>query len=184
MKSDCIARKDLEKVLDLLTPGNRLVMLVCLHTGLRVGDVLALKREKIARQFWIVERKTGKRRRVNLPDWLVETILERSQGSEWAFPGRERSMGPRKARTRQAVWRDVKRAQRAFRLKANLGTHTARKAYAVDLMARSGDLGRVQRALNHAEPEVTVLYAMAEELTRRRLERRELKASRRRRSAS
>ena len=180
MKTDCIMRKELEKVLDLLTPGNRLVMLVCVSTGLRVGDVLALRREKIARQFWIAEQKTGKKRRVNLSEELVDTILAMSRGSVWAFPGRD----PRKPRRRQTVWKDVKRAQRAFRLSVNLGTHTARKAFAVALMERYGSLGRVQRALNHKDAEVTVLYAMADELTRRKLEARQLKAARRRRSAS
>ena len=41
----------MEQVLGVLTPPNRLVMRVMLRTGLRVGDVLALKTEKIGRQF-------------------------------------------------------------------------------------------------------------------------------------
>ena len=168
MKTDYILHKELDKVLDLLTPGNRIVMKTAIQTGLRISDVLLLRREKLGRQFWIVEQKTGKKRRVNLPETLLEEILLRSEGSEWAFPGRD----PGKHRSRQAVWKDVKRAQRAFRLPQNLGTHTARKVYAVELFDRYGDLQRVRRALNHQSLEVTVLYAMADELTRRRLAKR------------
>ena len=168
MKTDYILHKELDKVLDLLTPGNRIVMKTAIQTGLRISDVLSLRREKLGRQFWIVEQKTGKKRRVNLPDALLEEILLQSDGSEWAFPGRD----PGKHRSRQAVWKDVKRAQRAFRLPQNLGTHTARKVYAVELFDRYGDLQRVRRALNHKSVEVTVLYAMADELTRRRLAKR------------
>ena len=168
MKTDYILHKELDKVLDLLTPGNRIVMKTAIQTGLRISDVLSLRREKLGRQFWIVEQKTGKKRRVNLPEALLEEILWQSNGSEWAFPGRD----PGKHRSRQAVWKDVKRAQRAFRLPQNLGTHTARKVYAVELFDRYGDLQRVRRALNHQSLEVTVLYAMADELTRRRLAKR------------
>lgn len=75
-------------------------------------------------------------------------------------------------RQRQTVWKDVKRAQKAFRLAENLGTHTARKVYAAEMFDRYGDLRRVQRALNHDSMEVTALYAMADQLTRRRLARR------------
>lgn len=168
MKTDYILHKELDKVLDLLTPGNRIVMKTAIQTGLRISDVLSLRREKLGRQFWIVEQKTGKKRRVNLPEALLEEILMQSEGSKWAFPGRD----PGKHRSRQAVWKDVKRAQRAFRLPQNLGTHTARKVYAVELFDRYGDLQRVRRALNHQSLEVTVLYAMADELTRRRLSKR------------
>ncbi len=165
MKTDYILSKELEKVLFLLTPGNRVVMKTALHTGLRVSDVLALKRRKIGRQFWIVEQKTGKKKRVNLTQELVNEILEQSEGSEWAFPGRTLD----KPRTRQAVWKDVKRAQKAFRLPENVGTHTARKVYAVKLMERYGDIERVRRELNNSGVEDKMLYALADDLTRIRL---------------
>ena len=54
-----------------LTPANRLVCRVCVDTGLRVGDVVSLRTAQLARQFWITEQKTGKRRRVNLTDGLL-----------------------------------------------------------------------------------------------------------------
>jgi site-specific recombinase XerD len=168
MTTDYILHKELEKVLDLLTPGNRLAMEVAMATGLRITDVLSLKREKLGRQFWIVEQKTGKKRRVNLGRDLLGRLLAHSEGSVWAFPGRDK----RKHRTRQTVWKDVKRAQRAFRLVENLGTHTARKVYAVEMFARYGDIARVRRALNHNSAEVTALYAMADVLTCRRIAKR------------
>ncbi len=56
----------------------------------------------------------------------------------------------------------VKRAAKAFRLEQNVGTHSARKVYAVDLMQKYGDIDRVRRALNHSSESVTLLYAMAD----------------------
>lgn len=160
MTTEYLLNEQMEHVLSALTPSNRLVMRVCLHTGLRVGDVLALRTEQLLTpQFWITEQKTGKRRRVNLTNELFEQLRDCSGagvGVHEPLPTRT------KHRTRQAVWTDVKRAAKAFRLEQNVGTHSARKVYAVDLMQKYGDIDRVRRALNHSSESVTLLYAMAD----------------------
>lgn len=161
MKTEYLLNQQLNHVLAALTPQNRLICEVELHTGLRIGDVLALKTDQIARKFWVTEKKTGKRRQVGLTDNLIYRIRTQA-GPVWAFPGAKEG----RPKTRQAVWRDIKRASEAFRLPQNAGTHSMRKIYAVELMGRYGDIGRVQRALNHSSPSVTLLYAMADKLLR------------------
>lgn len=160
MRTGVVLDRKLELVLDLLTPGNALVSRVMLCTGLRVGDVLSLTPDQIRPSVRVVERKTGKTRAVRIPRALCAAVLERSSEA-WAFPS---PRDPEKHRTRQAVWSDIKRAQRACRFRQNLGTHSMRKAYAVRLMRRYHDLSRVQRDLQHDRPEVTVLYALADKL--------------------
>ena len=56
----------------------------------------------------------------------------------------------------------MKRAARAFRLRRNVGPHTARKIYAVQLMQKYGDIEKVRKALNHDNEFVTLIYAMAD----------------------
>lgn len=209
MTTEYLLNREVGHVLAALTPANALVMRVCLHTGLRVGDVLALRtidlcpsrptHQEGARrgtaaapskdkgappghaatrqdnrataqapktgqaprlQFWIREQKTGKRRRVNLTKGLAAEMM-RNAGEIWIF---ESPKSPAKHRTRQAVWADVKRAAKAFRLPQNVAPHSIRKVYAVDLMRKYHDLKRVQRALNHSNPAVTMIYAMADKL--------------------
>jgi len=126
---------------------------------LRVSDVLELPRDQIKRQFTVTEKKTGKRKKCGLPDWLIAEIMRYSAGSVWAFPSPK---NPKQHRTRQAVWKDIKRIQKALRLSVNLGTHSARKAYAVHLMQQYGDLEKVRRDLNHSSTTITALYAMAD----------------------
>ena len=150
-------QKEVEQVLDLLTYENRLVMRVCLHTGLRLGDVLQLRPEQLKPNFWITEQKTGKRRQVGIPEPLLSDLLDNC-GTVWVFPG----ANPAKHRTRQAVWKDVKRAAAACRLTQNVAPHSARKVYAVELLNKYGDIDRVRRALNHGGLEVTLIYAMAD----------------------
>lgn len=144
-------------MLGLLTDENRLVMRLLLHTGIRIGDALALKPEQLKPNFWITEQKTGKRRQIGLPEPLLADLRGNS-GKYWVFPG----VDPRKHRSRQAVWKDVKRAASAARLTANAAPHSARKVYAVELLEKYGDIERVRRALNHSGLEVTLIYAMAD----------------------
>ena len=159
MRAEYIKGDEMGHILAALMPQNALICEVLLHTGLRIGDVLALRTEQIKRQFWITEQKTGKRRRVNLTDDLVRRILSQA-GEKWAFPGRRHG----DPKTRQAVWADVKRAAKAFRLPVNIGVHSMRKRYAVNLYAECRDVGKVQRALNHDRELTTILYAMADHL--------------------
>ena len=167
MTSEYVLMKNLEHVLAALTSQNALVARVCLHTGLRVSDVLELRTQQLAARFWVTEKKTGKRRMVGLPAALLEEI-RKGAGEVWAFPGRD----PRKHRTRQAVWKDIKRAAAAFRLRENLTPHSLRKVYAVELLERYGDFDKVRRNLNHAYDAKTSLYAMADVLTKKGLTRR------------
>ena len=157
MRTEYLIEKEVERVLDLLTYENRLVLRVLLHTGIRIGDALALRPWQLKPNFWITEQKTGKRRQIGLPEPLLSD-LRRSSDSEWVFPGSK----PGKHRTRQAVWKDVKRAAAALRLTANAAPHSARKVYAVELLQKYGDIERVRRALNHGGLEVTLIYAMAD----------------------
>lgn len=161
--------KQLDLILAALTPGNRLACQVMLRTGLRIGDVLALPAISIGPSLRVWEHKTGKWRRVRLPAWLVQELEQHHGESPWMFPS---PRDPQKHRTRQAVWKDIKRAQRAFRLHVNAGTHSMRKVYAVELLKKYGDLERVRRDLNHEYVSTTMLYAMADKLTETAQQRR------------
>jgi len=169
MRTEYLLNREMQHVLAALTPSNAMVMRVSLHTGLRVGDVLALKKDQLARRFWVSEQKTGKKRCVGLPDEIISAVYEAAGRSVWAFPHR---LDVTRHRTRQTVWKDVKRASRAFRLPQNVGPHSARKYYAVELLRKYGDIDRVKKALNHKYESTTLIYAMADRLLEAKLEKR------------
>ena len=173
MTTEYLLNREVELILAALTPANRLALRVTLHTGLRLGDVLSLKPEQIGPQFWITEGKTGKRKQVGLPGPLLEDLRAHS-GEFWVFPSRP---NPKQPRSRQAVWADVKRAAKAFRLPQNVGPHSFRKVYAVELLERYGDIERVRRALNHSSEAVTLIYAMADHQLRAKYRRRRGRSS-------
>ena len=144
-------------------PANRLAILVSLQTGLRIDDVLHLRTQDIKKdRFTIKEMKTGKSRRIRLSKALRDDLLSQA-GRFFVFEGRN---SPKDTRTRQAVYKDIKRAQKAFRVKnAQISPHSARKIYAVNAYKHYGNLKKVQQLLNHSNEAVTLLYAMADEIS-------------------
>lgn len=173
MRTEYLLNREVDLVLAALTETNRLVMRTALHTGLRVGDVLKLQPHELRPHFWVTEDKTGKRRQVGLPEPLLSDLRNHA-GDYWVFPGRN----PRKHHTRQAVWKDVKRAAQAFRLPQNVAPHSFRKVYAVELMKKYGDIEKVRRALNHNSESVTMIYALADHQLQARYRRRRASAGR------
>lgn len=166
MKSDYADDMTFSHILAALMPENRLAVMVSIATGLRIDDVLHLRREHLMKErFTIKEMKTGKSRRVYLPKQLRIDLLNIC-GRWWVFENR---LDPKKPRTRQAVYKDVKRAQALFRSTKNLqiSPHSARKLYAVNEYKRLGSLKKVQQLLNHSNEAVTILYALADEVTAR-----------------
>jgi integrase len=166
MRSQWYPRGEIEHILASLSPENRLACEISLHTGLRINDVLDLKPSQVRKQrFTLREEKTGKTRFVRLPKELVNRALACS-GQHYVFEGR---LNGRKHRTRQAVFKDLKKACRNFGIKENLTPHSLRKIYAVNEFEKhGGNLKRVQKLLNHDSEAVTMLYAMANILDKRK----------------
>lgn len=165
MRTEWIPKGEMQHLLAALSPENRLACEISLATGLRVNDILALKPDQVRRQrFTIREEKTGKTKLVRLPSDLVKRCLACS-GQHFVF---EHRLNGRKHRTRQAVFKDLKRVSELFGVKKNIAPHSLRKIYAVEEFHRTSDLKRVQKLLNHSGEAVTLLYAMADQLKKRR----------------
>lgn len=164
MRTDFVSRENLGHILAALTRENALAIRVSMATGLRIGDVLQLKPEQVIPdkvRFTIKEQKTGKSRTVYLPKALREECFQNA-GRFWVF---EHRLDRKKHRTRQAVFKDMKRSAKAFRIAGHIAPHSARKMFAVEFFQKCGDLGKVKKLLNHSSEAVTYIYAMADVLT-------------------
>lgn len=107
----------------------------------------------------ITEQKTGKTSKKYVSKKMCDTLLAQA-GRLYVFQGRD---SYKKHRSRQAVFMDMKKAAKIFRLKGNLSPHSLRKNYAV-YMRKTYGIERVGRELNHDNTLVTMLYAYADEL--------------------
>lgn len=159
MRSKWADDERVRAILVALTPINRLACEVSRAHGLRIGDVLALKTSDIRKgRFTIHEEKTGKPRRISLTKTEQSALLGVA-GRVYVF---EHRTDWKRHRTRNAVYKDVVRAARAFRLEG-FTPHSLRKAYAVEKLAEyGGDTDKVRKLLNHSNEAVTMIYTLAD----------------------
>ncbi len=141
-----------------LTPANALVLNICERHGCRVGDVLNMRTSDLRTRRWSYrEEKTGKRRIVTLSQSERAACLQIA-GKIYVF---EHRLDRTRHRTRQAVWKNIHKAAEYVGLKG-VGTHTARKIYAVSLRDRGYSVSTIQQRLNHSDEFVTAIYAYAD----------------------
>lgn len=160
MKTDYIEPWLYDKIYHIMTYENALALRVSLETGLRIGDVVSLKPDCVkGTTLHYTAQKTGKAGKKTLSADLAKK-LRRVAGKEWVFEGRDSD----KHRTRQAVWKDVKRAAQIAGVVGNMACHSARKTYAVNLFNSRG-LTAVQKELQHDNTSTTMLYAFSDMLS-------------------
>ena len=163
-------------IVGLMYEPNALAMQVAFETGLRISDVLALTTKQIKQKtFTVTEQKTGKKRKIKLTDALRASLLQIS-GEMYIFPHR---LDKTKHRTRQTVWKDIKRVERILQNEGYLqqtdtkrhgksdkgsvlGTHSGRKTYARRYYDDTQDFDGLRHRLNHQRDEITAVYLLSQ----------------------
>lgn len=153
-----------------MTPEAWLPLMIAAETGLRIGDVVALRWNHLqGRCLTYIAAKTRKPGRVRLSAAAIKALndyrpagaADRAQpgaGSQWVFPGRD----PGKHITRQAIWARVKSAASKAGIDPDgVAPHSFRKHFAVELYNRSGLLA-TQAALQHDRATTTEIYALSD----------------------
>lgn len=136
---------------------NALALRLSLETGLRIGDCLSLKPEQLQGQvITYTAQKTGKSGKKKISADLAQR-LRKISSKKFIFEGRSGD----KPRTRQAVWKDVKKASKIAKIDSNFSPHSARKTYAVEEFHHKG-FNEVQKELQHDRAETTMLYAYSD----------------------
>lgn len=131
---------------------------VSLETGLRIGDVVKLRRIDLKDDgLHFTAEKTGKRGVAKISASLRQA-LEKKRG-KWLFPS------PYKAGkhiTRQCAWARIKKAcERSGHDPQGISPHSLRKLFAVELYREKG-FRAVQEALQHSNAATTELYSFAD----------------------
>lgn len=163
-----LPREFMEHILAACTLENEEALRVSMDYGARIGDVLAMPTKAARGGLWSYrEEKTHKRRRVRLSDAHRRVLLSFA-GRVYCF---EHRLDWTRHRTRQAVYKDLKRAAAAFRVEG-ISPHSERKIYSVEkYKASGGNMKKVQQLLNHSDEAVTMLYALADQIASARSKR-------------
>jgi integrase len=160
MRSEYIENSVLSLVIAKMGYENALAVRLSLESGLRIGDVLKVRREDFdGNNLHFVAQKTNKKGVVSLSPDFVKELLNNSGGSDYIFCGR----GGDKPRTRQAVYIDFKKAVKELGIKENATPHSVRKIFAVEEL-KNKTFEQVQEELQHSNADVTMLYACADKL--------------------
>ncbi len=126
-------------------------------TGLRVSELISLRREALHDGWLEVRGKGGKERIVPIGDvamaalvrWLHDVPTE----SGWIFPTRRgRPM------SRQNMWLRIRRYAALADITGKLSPHVLRHAFATHLVTHGADLRAVQAMLGHSSITTTEIY--------------------------
>lgn len=146
-RTKAISDRQLRLLCHALPWRDSLAMRIMRQTGLRVSDVLSLKKAEIAREMVITEQKTKKKRTVYLTAELVR---------ECAMYG-SMHRGLRLFRCdRSTIYRSVHRTALLFGW-PNISAHSARKAFARAYYRKHG-LAATQKELRHSSLATTLIY--------------------------
>lgn len=163
MRSDYIKPENYNRLFVFMSYENVLAMRVSLETGLRIGDVLKVRSDElVGRTIHFTADKTGKAGKAVVSQDLANR-LKRIAGNTYVFEARG---NPEKHRSRQAVWKDVKKAAAILRVAGaisseNFSPHSARKTFAVTDAERYG-LNHTQKQLQHRDKSTTRAYAFSD----------------------
>lgn len=162
MKSRYIEDYELLKLKKYMTAKHWLPFEVALKTGLRIGDVLKIKKSDIDEmkgELHYVSEKRSKCGSCKLTKGLCKKLLSNSKTSEYCFASRRSESGHI---TRQAAWQWLKDAAKRANIDiSGVSPHAFRKVYAVELYKEKG-IEAVKNALQHERADTTQIYALAD----------------------
>lgn len=157
MKSRFLEKGEIKALREVSREEAFLPLLISLETGLRIGDIVALKVSSVkADGIHYTAEKTNKKGVAKISATLRKRLNRRGK---WLFPSPYK---PDKHITRQAVWARIKTAgKRAGVDLEGLSPHAMRKVFAVELYRQKG-FKAVQEALQHNYASTTEIYTFAD----------------------
>lgn len=158
MKSKYVETKDLKSLRNMLDEESWLPLWVSLETGLRIGDVVKLRKVNLQTDgLHYKAEKTGKNGVAPISDELRKKLSQRR--GKWLFPSPYKKGNHI---TRQCAWERIKRACKRAGIEAEgISPHSLRKVFAVELYREKG-FKAVQNALQHNSATTTEIYSFAD----------------------
>lgn len=150
-----------EAFINQLSEKMKAIYLLGKSTGLRISDIIELKKEILKiKEPTIKEKKTGKSKRIYIKKNIREMLINIAKRSpnNYIFGSKSKSGHI----SRQAVYKEFKKAAKKTGIKTNIGTHSMRKKYAINIK-KNHNLKYVQNKLNHENIADSILYLYKEE---------------------
>ena len=137
------------------TNRDRLLVLVLLDTGIRVGEMSGMRPSDLEGRWLRVDGKTGPRR-VPISEWVAMDLMELADGHAVFWQARGRPGVPMPTESlKKTIVRILKNAGITGR---RVGAHTFRHSMATRFVEDGGDVAALQQILGHASITQTMQY--------------------------
>ena len=145
-------------------PLDHCLFITGINTNLRASDLLSLKVDEVKNlkpgdSFEVKERKTKKKKRVNLNKAVVDSIQNlvrngKCQNGDFLFIGQRGNV-----LSVPSLNLKIKRWMKRLNIKGNYGCHTLRKTWAFQQYKHNNaTLPQLMKALNHSSQAITLRY--------------------------
>lgn len=136
---------------------DHLLFMFGIYTGLRISDILKVKKSDITgKHLFVREQKTGKRKRILIVSPLkreLDSYLTALKDDDYIFHGNERS----KPITRARAYQILNEAAELFGLE-HIGTHSLRKTFGYFMYRETKNAAMLQEIFNHSSEAITLRY--------------------------
>jgi len=156
-----LSKEEIQKILVLeKNPKHRLLLMLVYSSGLRVSEVVALKREHIdlSRKVIYIKRGKGRKDRCTLLSEKAARFLNEYYAfygiQTWLFPGQPATR-PLTIRSAQHIFDN---AVRRAAIPKKLSIHSLRHTFATHLLESGTDIRYIQSLLGHATLRTTERY--------------------------
>lgn len=161
MRVFAVDKENYKDFINHLNFKNKVIYELGISTGLRISDIIRLKKHILSvKEPTIKEKKTKKSKRFYIKSDLRKDLNKIAESSlnEFIFYSAKSKSGHI---SRQAVWKAFKIAANKANIKINIGTQSMRKRYAKNLNYNHS-YKYIQNKLNHDNISTAMLYCMDE----------------------
>jgi integrase len=162
LRAKYIEPETLKKIEKHFNDDEYLPFKIALETGLRIGDICALRwRDIDCDKIKVKAQKTGKigEWRISMHLAKILALRKKMLGGRYVFPS---PRDPRKHISRQALWLRLKTKAKQIGIEIDgLSPHSLRKVYAVELYRKKG-FEAVKLSLQHDYANTTEIYAFSD----------------------
>lgn len=152
-----ISNEEAEKVRGRLYGQDKLIFDISCETGLRISDILNIKKREINKIMYIREAKTKKHKIIEFSDKLYKRLKayedHNADVANYAFYSTRK---PQRHIHRSTYHRHLKKAIQGTQI--DCSAHSTRKLYAMNIFERDKNIFDVQKALNHKYITTTATY--------------------------
>lgn len=149
---------EMKAYLKSISERNYMLFLLGISTGLRISDILQLKKEDLLNtHVSIRETKTRKQKRIRIPPGNRKEIIDyarRLKDGDYVIKSRQ---GLNRPIDRSTAYRILREAAEQVNL-SEIGTHTLRKTFGYHFYQQTKDVAMLQEMFNHSSPQITLRY--------------------------